>query len=163
MHPSFKSVIIIGASGLHAFFMDIYHGTSLGLILEDDSISLESKAHIRSCLGKGTWLWLVVRPSIHLFCITHFIFTLALCFCLNLIQPLAFSLLTCECGQRFDAYDMHLAHCPFGGQRIATHDAIQNVMYTLAQESGHVVWRERWYVLTSRVSLQADLYMTRED
>ncbi len=24
---------------------------------------------------------------------------------------------------------MHLAHCPFGGQRIVTHDAIRDVIY----------------------------------
>ncbi len=61
---------------------------------------------------------------------------------------------------------MHLAHltcCSFRGQQIPTHDAIKNVMYALAQESGHDIWRERWYALTSGVSLRADLYMTRKD
>jgi hypothetical protein len=46
---------------------------------------------------------------------------------------------------------------------IATHDAIRDVMYALIQKNGHVVWREWWYALTSRVSLWADLYMTRKD
>jgi len=36
-------------------------------------------------------------------------------------------------------------------------------MYTLAQENGHVVWKEQWYALTSRISLRANLYMTRKD
>jgi hypothetical protein len=55
---------------------------------------------------------------------------------------------------------MHLVHCPFGNQQIATHDAIQNVMYALVQKNGHVVWREQWYALTSRDPLGVDLYMT---
>jgi hypothetical protein len=36
-------------------------------------------------------------------------------------------------------------------------------MYALVQESGHAVWREHWYAYMSRVSLRADLYMTRKD
>jgi hypothetical protein len=40
--------------------MDFHHDTSLRSILEDDSISLTSRAHICFCLGKGTMLWLVV-------------------------------------------------------------------------------------------------------
>jgi hypothetical protein len=58
---------------------------------------------------------------------------------------------------------MHLACCSFGRQQIATHDAIQDIMYALVCKSGHAVWREWWYALTSRVSLQVDFYMTREN
>jgi len=36
-------------------------------------------------------------------------------------------------------------------------------MYALAQENGHVIWREWWYALMSKVSLQPDFYMTLED
>jgi len=36
-------------------------------------------------------------------------------------------------------------------------------MYVLTQKSGHIVWREWWFALTSIVSLQADLYITRKD
>jgi hypothetical protein len=36
-------------------------------------------------------------------------------------------------------------------------------MYALVWESGHVIWREWWYTFTSRVSLQADLYMTLKE
>ncbi len=81
MHPSFESLSINNALGLHAFFMDIHHNTSIGSILEDDSISLESKTRIHYCLGKGAWSWLVVRPFIHSLCITHFTFTSTLCSC----------------------------------------------------------------------------------
>jgi hypothetical protein len=70
---------------------------------------------------------------------------------------------TCECGHKLNAFGIHLTHCSFGGQRITTHDAIQNVMYALVQESGHVVWKEWWYVLMSRVSLWIDIYMTWEN
>jgi sialic acid synthase SpsE len=58
---------------------------------------------------------------------------------------------------------MHLACCPFGGQWIATHDAMKDVMYAFVQESEHDVWREQWYTLMSRASLQVDLYITCED
>jgi len=64
MHLSFESLVVIGPPSLHAYLMDIHHDTSLRFILEDDSISSTSKACIHSCLGKGAWLWLVVRPSI---------------------------------------------------------------------------------------------------
>jgi hypothetical protein len=36
-------------------------------------------------------------------------------------------------------------------------------MYALAWKSEQATWRKRWYALTSRVSLRADLYMTWED
>jgi hypothetical protein len=96
--------------------MLFHHNTSFRFIFEDDSISLTFRAHIRFCSGKGAGLWLVVRPSICLFCIAHPNFTSMLHFCLGLIQPLASSLFMCECGHRLDAYDMHLARCLFGGQ-----------------------------------------------
>jgi len=75
-----------------------------------------------------------------------------LCFHLGLIQPSTSSLLTCECGHGLDAFGMHLIHCAFGGKKIATNDAIQDIMYVLVQESGHVVWKEWWYALTLGVS-----------
>jgi hypothetical protein len=36
-------------------------------------------------------------------------------------------------------------------------------MYAFVRKSEHVVWKEHWYALTSRVSLQANLYMTWKD
>ncbi len=98
MHLSFENLVVIGTLGLHASLIDIHHNTSLKSILEDESISLASRAHICSCLGKGVGLWLVARPSIHLFCITHITFTSTLYFRLGLIQPSASNLFTCECG-----------------------------------------------------------------
>jgi hypothetical protein len=93
MYLSFENLTIIGALGLRASLMDINHDTSLRFILENDFISSTSKDHVRSCSGKGAWLWLVTRPSICSFCITHFIFTSTLHFHLGLInlQHLIFS------------------------------------------------------------------------
>jgi len=115
MHPSFANLANFDIPGLHAYLMDTHHDTSFRSILEDDFISLTSKAHIRSCLGKGAKLWLVVRPSICFFCIPHFIFILVLCFQFGLIHPLAFNLFTCECAHELDTSSTHLARCPFGG------------------------------------------------
>jgi hypothetical protein len=95
--------------------MDIHHDMSFKSILQDDSISLTSKTHIRPYSSKGARLWLVAKPSIHSFHIAHFIFTSTLCFRLNFIQPSTFSLFTCECEHRLAAFSMHLARCPFGG------------------------------------------------
>jgi hypothetical protein len=94
--------------------MDFHHDTSFRSILEDDSISSTSKTNIHFWSNKGLGLWLVTRSFIRLFCIAHSTFTLALHFHLGLIQTLAFSLLTCECGHRLDASNMHLVHYPFG-------------------------------------------------
>jgi hypothetical protein len=113
IHLSFESLVVISTRSLQAFLMDIHHNTSLRSILEDDSISLASRACIRFCSSKGVGLYLIVRPSINSLCITHYIFTLALCFHLSLIQPSASGLLICECGHRLDASGTHLAHCPF--------------------------------------------------
>ncbi len=85
MFLSFESLAIIGDQGLHVSLMDIHHDTSFMSILEDGSISLASKAHICYYLGKGVGLWLIARPSIRSFHIAHFIFTLVLCFHLDLI------------------------------------------------------------------------------
>jgi hypothetical protein len=104
--------------------MDIHHDTSLRPILEDDSISLASRAHIHSCSGKGVRLWVIVRPSIHSVRITHFTYFSTLPFHFGLIQPSTYSIVTCECDHGLDTSGTHLARCVFGGQRIATHDVI---------------------------------------
>ncbi len=71
----------------------------------------------------------------------------------DLIQPLIYSLLMCECGYGLDKFGTHLTCCLFEGQQIATHDVIKDVMYALAQKNGHNVWKEWWYALASRASL----------
>jgi hypothetical protein len=91
------------------------------------------------------------------------IFTSTLCFCLNLIQPSTFSIFTCECGHGLNTFGTHLTWYPFGGHQIATHDAIKNIMYAYAQESGHIVWREWWYTLASISSLWTNLCMICKD
>ncbi len=96
MHPCFENLIIIDAPSLQVFFMDIHQDTSLRSILEDDSISFTSRTRMCFCLGKGSGLWLVVRPSICSFHIAHFTFTSTLHFHLNLIHLLASSFLTCD-------------------------------------------------------------------
>jgi hypothetical protein len=143
--------------------MDIHHDTYFRAILEYDSISSASRACIHFCSGKGARLWLVVTPSICLFRITHFTFTSMMHLRLSLIKLLASSLFMCKCGHRLDKSSTHLAHCMFGGQRITTHDAIRNIMYVFIRNNGHVVWREQWYVILSKVSLQVDFYITHED
>ncbi len=121
--------------------MEIHHDTSLRSILEDDSISSTYRTYIHFCLRKGVGLWLVVKSSICLFHIAHFIFISTLCFCFNLIQHSTFNLLTHECGHRLDAFDTHLTCCSFGGQWIATRDIIQNVMYEWAHYMQRMVVR----------------------
>ncbi len=85
MHPSFESLVVIDTQSQHASLMAIHHNTFFRSILEDDFISSASRARIRSCLGKGARLWLIVKPFIHSFCIAHFIFTSMLNFYLGLI------------------------------------------------------------------------------
>jgi hypothetical protein len=158
-----KVWLLLAPLSLQAFLRDIHHDISFMFILQDDSISSTSKPHICSYVGKGARLRLIVKPSIYSFCITHYILTLALHFCFGLIQPSASSLFMCECGHKLDAFGTNLIRCPFGNQRIATHDAIWDVMYALVQKSGHFIWREWWYTLMSRVSLWANFYTTHED
>jgi hypothetical protein len=131
-------------------------------ILEDDSISSTFRAHIHFCLGKGTGLWLMVKPSIYSFHIAHSTFTLELCCHFGLIQPSTFNLFTCECGHGLNTYGTHVK-CPFRGQRITTHDTIRDFMYIVAWKNGHDVWREWWYALMLGPSLRANLYMIHED
>jgi hypothetical protein len=104
MHPSFESLEIFDAPSLQASVMNVHHDTSFRSILMDDSIFSTSKARICYYSGKGAKLWLVARPSICSFCIAHFTFTSVLRFCLDLIQPSASSLFTCECGHGLDAF-----------------------------------------------------------
>ncbi len=85
MHLSFKNLAITSAPSLQTSLMEIHHDTSFRSILEDDSISLASKACIHFCLGKGIGLWLVVGSFIYSFQIAHSIFTSTLHFCFGLI------------------------------------------------------------------------------
>jgi hypothetical protein len=36
-------------------------------------------------------------------------------------------------------------------------------MYALAIKNGHIVWKEQWYALMLRISLQANIYMIRKN
>jgi hypothetical protein len=94
-------------------------------------------------LGKGARLWLVARPFICPFSIAHSTFTSTLHFCFGLIQPLTFSIFTCECEHELDTFGTHLTYCPLGGQWITTHDAIQDIMYAL-------IWK-KWAQCMERV------------
>jgi hypothetical protein len=85
MDFSFENLVVTGTSGFQASLMDIHHNTSLRCILEDDSISLASKAYIHYFSSKGVGLKLDIKSFIHLFRITHYTFTSALHFDLNLI------------------------------------------------------------------------------
>jgi hypothetical protein len=143
--------------------MDIHHDTSFRDILEDDSISFASRTCICSCSGKGVGIWLVVRPSIHSFRIAHSTFISTMHFCLNLIKLLASSIFMCECGHRLNGSSTHLTHWPFGGQQIATHDTIKDIMYAFVWKSEHIVWREWWYSLTLKTSLWTNFCMIHED
>jgi hypothetical protein len=40
---------------------------------------------------------------------------------------------------------------------------IKDVIYVVTQGSGHTIWNEQWYVITSGVSLQTNLYMIHEN
>jgi hypothetical protein len=65
MHPYFESLTIIDALDLQTFFMDFDHDTSFKFILEDDSISLASKARIHFCSSKGQgYGWLLGHLSV---------------------------------------------------------------------------------------------------
>jgi len=75
MHLSFEILTIIDTPNLQASLMDIHHDTSFRSILKNDSIFLAFRTWIRFCLGKRLMLWLITRPFICLFYITHFIFT----------------------------------------------------------------------------------------
>ncbi len=97
IHPSFESLAIIDTLGLQAPLMDIHQNTSFKFILEDDSISFTSKAHIHFCLGKGIRLWLIIRPSIYSLFIAHSTFTSMMHFCLSLtMMHLALNFLSCH-------------------------------------------------------------------
>jgi hypothetical protein len=161
MHHSFESLVVIGTPSQQAFLMDIHHDTSFKFILEDDSISSASRAHIRSSSCKGVGLWLVVNHlSIHF--TSHILFSPQRYVFISIWFSLR-NLLMCECEHRLDAYGTHLARYLFRGQWIITHGTIWNVMSALVRKNGHVVWKEWRYVFTSWVSLQIDLYMTQED
>jgi hypothetical protein len=140
MHLSFESLVITGALGLQVSLMYIHHDTSLRSILEDDSISLAYGVRIHFCSGKGPRLWLITRPSIRSFCITHFTFTSTLRFRLSLIQPSTSSFFTCECGHELDTFDTHLVHCPFGNQQIATHDVATLTLGSQLRQGLAKVW-----------------------
>jgi len=53
MHPSSKSLTVNGAPSLHVFLLDIHHDTSFRSILENDFITLTSKAHIYFVWARG--------------------------------------------------------------------------------------------------------------
>jgi len=96
--------------------MDFHHDTSFRSILEDNPFLQHLKLAFVLVRTRGhDYGWLVIRPSIHPFCITHFTFTLVLRFHFGLIQPSTFNLLICEGGHGLDTFDMYLIHCPFGG------------------------------------------------
>jgi len=107
MHLSFKSLTVTSVQSLQASLMDIHHNISFRSILEDDLISFAFKVHICFCSNKGVELWLNIKPSICLFHIANYIFTLVLHFHLVFM---------CECGHGLNVSDTQLTRCSFEGQ-----------------------------------------------
>jgi hypothetical protein len=162
MHPSFVSLVVISTPNLQASLRPstMTHPSCLSCKMIPFPQHQELTFVLVWAKGQG-YGWLLGHLSV---CFaSHILFTLALHFRLDLIQPLTSSLLTCECGHGLDASSTHLTRCPFGGQWITTHDAIRDVMYALVWKSGHFVWRKWWYTFTSGVSLRANFYMIHED
>jgi hypothetical protein len=52
MHPSSESLIVVDTPSLQASLMDFHHDTLLRFILENDSISSTSRAHILFLFGQ---------------------------------------------------------------------------------------------------------------
>jgi hypothetical protein len=134
----------------HASLMDIRQNTSFKAILKDYSISSTSKAHIHSCLRKGAWLWLVVRPFNCSSCFSHSTFISMMCFHFNLILPLTFNFITCECEHMLNASSTH-------------HMTMSKTSCMPSFKRVGTLWKEIWYALMSRTSLWADLFMIHED
>jgi hypothetical protein len=159
MHPFFYSLTVVSTPSLHAFFMNIHHDTSFNSILEDDSILSSSRACIHSCLGKGSRLWLVAKPPICSFSITHSTFTLVLHFVLvwfNL-RHLIFSRASVDMGWTHLASNLNLLPVWRSTNNHTQRHLKCHVCLCLKNE--HVIWREWWYTLPLGVSLWTNIYM----
>ncbi len=96
MHPFFQNLAITSTPSLQASLMNFHHDTSLRSILENDSISSSSRAHICSCSGKGNKA-MVGCQAIYLFILHHTLyFHLSIAFSLQFDQPSTSSTFTCE-------------------------------------------------------------------
>ncbi|KAG6556932.1 hypothetical protein Mapa_001347 [Marchantia paleacea] len=51
--------------------MESHHDTTFSSIMHDDSLSITSRIHIPSLLGKGRGIWLIAQSSLLLLSTSH--------------------------------------------------------------------------------------------
>jgi len=66
---------------------------------------------------------------------------------LGLHHPLALGLSYCICGQPLDAMRIHFFHCAHGGERIVSHDVMQDAFASIAKDVGFHVLHEQTHIL----------------
>jgi hypothetical protein len=107
------------------------------------------KAHLRFYARFGAGAWLFARLVIPCFHLPSNVFSSMLKKRLNLPHPLALGLTHCICVWLLNPMGIHLHCCTHGGERIASHDAIQNAFASITRETWFHVLQEQTHIFPS--------------
>jgi hypothetical protein len=70
-----------------------------------------------------------------------------LCTLLDFHHPLALGLSHCICNQPLDLTKIHLFYCAHGGERIASHDFVQDAFASNMKDVGFHIFCEQTHIL----------------
>jgi hypothetical protein len=86
---------------------------------------------------------LVVGPPNHSFTLPSNVFSTALHIRLNFSHPLILRVSHCICSQHLDPMGIHLLHCIYGEERMASHDVVWDVFAIIMKDVRFHVLRNR--------------------
>jgi hypothetical protein len=95
----------------------------------------------------GVDVWLLIRLIILFFHLPSNVCSTTLHTKLGLSHPLVLGVSHCVCNQPLDPMGIHLLYCEHGGERMTSHDVVQNVFTTIARNVGFHVSQKQTHVL----------------
>ncbi len=98
---------------------------------------------LKLCVGQSARAWLLTSLIILLFCLLSNVLSIALHVKLNLSHLLVLGVSHYICSHLSNLMGIHLLCCVHGGERMALHDVVPNVIMAIAKDAKfHVSWRQ---------------------
>jgi hypothetical protein len=125
-----------------------------------DVFSNVVQTHLHSYASLPIGAWLLTHPSAPSFCLSCAHFLTAFYIHLDIPHPIIVHLSWCKCGHTINDLGIHLLHCSCGSECIAVHDALWNIITTIASKNGAHVQRKVFHLFLHHTWKWVDIVIT---
>jgi hypothetical protein len=115
------------------------------------------------CANPRANAWLLIHPTTPTFCLSPTHFLISLHIHIGLPHPTMVHLLHCRCGHAIDDLGTHLLWCSYGSEHTTTHNTLQDVIATIALESGAHAQKEVFHLFPHHTQWQIDILITKDN